>query len=251
DLTTAAILIRDGSGYTAVHGSDFVVTNDFWSQWLDFEYGPGGSMYVIDWYDKNQCHSPNPDVHDKTLGRIFKISHNEDEFIKIDLSEKSDLELVEYQLHPNEWYVRQARVLLQERGGNQKVYGALQEILYENPDISRKLRALWALHVTNGLSEEDLFDLLDHEDEYIRSWVIQLMAEGKSFSEKTLDKLKVMAKNDPSQLVRLYISSSLQRISPDDRWEILEGLISHYGDISDLNLPLINWYAFEPLIDVD
>ena len=42
---------------------------------LNFRYGPDGSVYVIDWYDKNQCHSSNPEVHQKTLGRIFKISH--------------------------------------------------------------------------------------------------------------------------------------------------------------------------------
>jgi len=33
-----------------------------------------GSVYMIDWYDKNQCHSPNPAVHDRTTGRIFKVS---------------------------------------------------------------------------------------------------------------------------------------------------------------------------------
>lgn len=249
--TNMDIIIRDGSGYTAVHGSDFAITNDFWSQWLDFQYGPSGSMYVIDWYDKNQCHSPNPDVHDKTLGRIFTISHKDDEFVKIDLSKKSDLELVEYQLHPNEWYVRQSRVLLQERGGSPKIHAALQEILDENPDETRKLRALWALHVTDGLTKEILTALLHHENEYIRSWAVQLLTEDKDLSNDNLDQLASMAKNESSQLVRLYISSSLQRISPDARWEIVEGLISHYGDINDLNLPLMNWYAFESLIDVD
>jgi len=249
--TNMDIIVRDGSGYTAVHGKDFVVTNDFWSQWLDFQYGPGGSMYVIDWYDKNQCHSPNPDVHDKTLGRIFTISHKDDEFIKIDLSKKSDLELVEYQLHPNEWYVRQSRVLLQERGGSPKIHAALQEILDENPDETRKLRALWALHVTDGLTKEILTALLDHENEYVRSWTVQLLTEDKDLSRDNLDQLASMAKNESSQLVRLYISSSLQRIAPEERWETVKGLISHYGDINDLNLPLMNWYAFEPLIDLD
>ena len=249
--TNVDVLVRDGSGYTAMHGKDFVVTNDSWSQWLDFQYGPGGSMYAIDWYDKNQCHSPNPDVHDKTLGRIFKISHKDDEFIQIDLSQKTDLELVEYQLHPNEWYVRQSRVLLQERGGSPEVHAALQEILDENPDVTRKLRAMWALHVTDGLTDDELVQLWDHEDEYIRSWAIQLATEAGTLSDDALEKLKTMAAEDPSQLVRLYISSAIQRLNPADRWEITGGLISHFGDINDLNLPLMNWFAFEPLIDVD
>ncbi len=54
----------------------------------------------------------------------------------------------------NEWYVRQARTLLQERGGNPKVHEALKKILYDNPDVTRKLRALWTLHATNGLMEK-------------------------------------------------------------------------------------------------
>ena len=48
---------------------------------INFRYGPDGSVFVIDWYDKNQCHSNNPDLHDKTLGRIFKISHERDKWI--------------------------------------------------------------------------------------------------------------------------------------------------------------------------
>lgn len=249
--TNVDVLVRDGSGYTAMHGKDFIITNDSWSQWLDFQYGPGGSMYAIDWYDKNQCHSPNPDVHDKTLGRIFKISHKEDQFVQIDLSNASDLELVEYQLHPNEWYVRQSRVLLQERGGSDEIHAALHQILDENPDVTRKLRALWALYVTDGLSGGELVQLWDHEDEYIRSWAIQLASEKRSFSDAAKNRLASLAVDDPSALVRLYVSSAIQRMNPADRWNIVEGLISHYGDINDLNLPLMNWFAFEPLIDLD
>src|SRR5690606_18159411 len=64
-------------------------------------------------------------------------------------------------------------------------------------------------------------------------------------------KLVSLAADDPSALVRLYVSSAIQRIDPDNRWDITAGLISHYGDINDLNLPLMNWFAFEPLVDVD
>lgn len=245
------ILKRDGSGYTASHGPDFINTHDSWSQWLDFEVGPGGSMYAIDWYDKNQCHSSNPDVHDKSLGRIFHISYTGDEHIMIDLSEKSDLELVQYQLHPNEWYVRQSRTLLQQRGGSSETHAALLDILNNHEDATRRLRALWTLHVTKGLTKEDLLGLMDHENEYIRSWAIQLMGEDRSFSDATLDKLAQMAMDESNAMVRLYISSVAQRIDPEQRWDIIAGLSSHYADVNDHNLPLMNWYAFEPLIDLD
>ncbi len=245
------IIEREGSGYNARHGKDFLMTNDSWSQWLDYRYGPGGAVFAIDWYDKNQCHSPNPDVHDKTLGRIYKVSHEQDEFIRIDLSEKSSLELVDYQLHTNDWYVRHARRILHERGPDEQVHQALKEILHDNPDITRKLRALWALHVTEGVTDDDLIDLLNHDNENIRGWAVQLLAEDEEVSGRGLQKFAQMAGDDSSALVRLYLSSALQRIEPARRWDILEGLYTHTEDAGDHNLPLMLWYGAEPLVEID
>ena len=56
-----------------------------------------------------------------------------------------------------------------------------------------------------------------------------------------------MAKSDPSPVVRLYLASALQEIRLDERWEILAGLASHAEDAGDHNLPLMYWYAAEPL----
>jgi putative membrane-bound dehydrogenase-like protein len=243
------MLTRKGSGYVASHEDDFLLTNDSWSQWLNLRYDPSGSVFAIDWYDKNQCHSPNPDVHQKTMGRIFKISHEKDQWVKVDLSKASDIELVNYQLNRNDWYVRQARLELQKRGGNKKVHKALKNILTTNPDITRKLRALWALHVTKGLTEKDLFALLAHESEYLRSWAIQLLAENNNVSDAGIKLLAGMAKSDQSSLVRLYLTSALQRIKPEQRWSILEGLYQHDEDKNDQNLPLMVWYAAEPAIE--
>ncbi|WP_064197433.1 MULTISPECIES: PVC-type heme-binding CxxCH protein [Emticicia] len=244
-------LTREGSGYVGKHKKDFMAMNDSWSQWLNFKYDPSGSVYAIDWYDKNQCHSPNPDVHDKTMGRIFKISYETDKWTQVDLRKATDLELVNYQLHANEWYVRQARTILQERGGNKQVHDALKVILNTNPDVTRKLRALWTLHVTNGLSEQELITLLANQSEYLRSWAIQLLAENKSLSEEALTQMAKMAKSDNSALVRLYLASAMQRTEPSKRWSVVEALVQKEEDANDHNLPLMVWYAAEPLADVD
>ncbi|GAA4397466.1 hypothetical protein GCM10023187_06960 [Nibrella viscosa] len=242
---------RSGSGYLVTHKPDFLAMNDSWSQWLNMKYDPSGSVWAIDWYDKNQCHSANPDVHDKTLGRIFKITHENDKWVQADLSKASDMELVNYQLHTNEWYVRQARTLLQERGPNKKVHKALKEILAKNPDVTRKLRALWTLHVTKGITEKELTDLLTHENEYVRSWAIQLLAEDKAVTPETLKRLAALAQTDKSALVRLYLSSAMLRLEPAQRWEVLEALAQRAEDKDDHNQPLMVWYAVEPLAAVD
>jgi len=240
-----------GSGYVASHGKDFLLTNDSWSQWLNFRYDPSGSVFAIDWYDKNQCHSNNPDVHQKTMGRIFKISHETDKWVQVDLAKASDMDLVNYQLHKNEWYVRNARLILQERGPNKKVHKALKNILNNNPDVTRKLRALWALHVTKGLKEKEFLKLLDHENEYIRSWAIQLLAEDKNLSDVALKRFADLAKTDNSALVRLYLASAIQRTTPEKRWEIVDALMQRVEDKDDHNLPLMLWYAFEPTVPTD
>lgn len=242
------LLKRNGSGYVASHDEDFLLTNDSWSQWLNFRYGPSGSVFAIDWYDKNQCHSPNPDVHQKTMGRIFKISHEKDQWVQVNLSKASNEELVNYQLHKNEWYVRTTRLILHERGPNKKVHAALKEILDSNPDVTRQLRVLWALHVTQGLEEEELIKLLAHKNEYLRSWAIQLLAEDKDVSDTALARFAELAKTDDSALVRLYLASALQRIPPEKRWKPIEALLQRTEDKDDHNLPLMLWYAFEPTV---
>jgi putative membrane-bound dehydrogenase-like protein len=240
-----------GSGYIASHEKDFLVMNDSWSQWLNFKYDASGSVWAIDWYDKNQCHSPNPDVHDKSLGRIFKITHENDHWKQEDLTKASDLELVDYQTHPNEWYVRQARTLLQERGGNETLFKALRKLLNDKPETGNKLNALWTLHAIGGLTENDLIQLMDHGNEHIRSWAVQLAAEDKNVEPKTLKKMEDLATNDPSPVVRLYLSSALQRLPAPQRWKSMEALTQKSEDVDDHNLPLMYWYAAEPLAALD
>ena len=244
-------LTRAGSGYAAAHGPDFLLTNDSWSQWLNFRYGPDGSVHAIDWYDKNQCHSSNPEVHDKTLGRIFKIRHQSDRWVKVDLRKESSDALVDLQLHRNDWYVRHARRLLQERGADAAVHTKLRRMLAEQKDVTRKLRALWALHVTGGLSARDALGLLDHDSEYVRSWAVQLLFENAPASAEAVEALGRLARQDPSPLVRLYVASALQRVPVNQRWEAVEALLARSEDAGDHTLPLMVWYAAEPLAEFD
>jgi putative membrane-bound dehydrogenase-like protein len=249
--TNADRLERKGSGYTASHGQDFLKANDAWSQMINFRYGPDGSVHVIDWYDKNQCHSSNPDVHSKTLGRIFKIRHDGDRWAPVDLKKLTSEALVDLQLHRNDWYVRHARRILQERGPDPKVHARLKTMLRASPDVTRKLRAMWALHATAGLREPDLLELLGHDSEYVRSWAVALLAEDKQPSEEALRGFARLAREDPSPLVRLYLASALQRVPAAKRWDVVAALVAHGEDAGDHNQPLMVWYAAEPLAELD
>ncbi len=247
-------LERSGSGYIGRHGPDFLFANDPWSLVLNLQYGPDGSVFMIDFYEKNLCHTSKPDFYDRSNGRIYKISYQTPTPAKVDLQRLTDAELVALQLHTNDWFVRHARRILQERmtSANEQsrsaVRVALKSILDENHDVSRKLRALWALHGTGSFTEELGLSLLKDENEFVRSWAIQFLAETKRPSPAVLEEFARLAHSDPSPVVRLYLAAALQRTPTLQRESILDGLLAHREDGSDQNLPLMYWYALEPVV---
>jgi hypothetical protein len=241
------VLERKGSGYVAHHAPDFLSSGDRMVMALLIQYGPDGSIYVSDWYDRGECHTRNPH---ETTGRIYKVVYKNTPVVKPDLARLSDAELVALQLHKNDWFVTHARRLLQERAavqGSAAVQDGLQRILKDSPDVTRKLRALWALHATGGLDEDTILRQLDSPEEYLRAWAIQLEAEPGRVRPAARAKFVEMARSDPSPVVRLYLASACQRLPLDARWSIVERLAGHAEDVGDPNLPLMIWYAAEPM----
>lgn len=243
---------RTGSGYVGKHSPDFANFNDRWSQIMNLKYDQDGSVYMIDWYDKQQCHVNQPEAHDRNNGRIFKVVYNDQKQSKVDLAKATDSELVKYQTHANEWYARTAKRILQERSAKgtltKNVSAELLKILADNKETNIKLRALWTLHAIGKLDSNTAEALLSKGDDFTKGWVIQLLSENEQVSEKVLKLFKEMAVKDSSPMVRLYLASALQRIPSAQRADILEGLLAHAEDAKDHNLPLMYWYATEPVV---
>lgn len=242
---------RRGSGFVGRHGPDFVNFEDSWSQVLNMQYDQDGSVYIIDWYDENQCHHGNEAGHDRSNGRIFKLVYDGAQRTEIDLQRRSSGDLVRLLTHKNQFYVRHARRILQERGPDPRVHQALDH-LYEHAESDvHQLHALWALHVTGGLTESRAFRTLGSSHEYVRAWAIQLLSERNGPSDAALEQFARLAEEDPSPVVRLYLASALQRTPPQKRWTILTSLLQHGGDADDHNLPLMYWYAAEASVAAD
>ncbi len=238
-----------GSGYVGRHGPDFLLANDRASQILNLRYGPDGGVYIIDWYDKQQCHTMNPAQHDRSNGRIFKVTYGAAKPAQADLNKMENGALAELALHKNDWYVRHARKVLQERKADVQV--RLDEIAAKNPDSTRVLRAMWGLQATGQFTEARALRALKHADAYVRGWAVQLSCEDRAPSDALRAQFLELAKADPSPVVRLYLASAAQRIAPEKRRELLEALLEHGEDADDQNLPLMYWYAVEPLIGAD
>ncbi|MEC8974003.1 MAG: PVC-type heme-binding CxxCH protein, partial [Verrucomicrobiota bacterium] len=181
------ILKPSGSGYTASHGPDFVGFNDRWSQVINLRYDLDGSVYLIDWYDKNQCHRNDPDSHDRSNGRVYKIVYENEERTPVNLAKLAPDALAKLQAHTNEWQARHARRALQERLGklrrqwspvssdtteNTAAWQQARDSVFAEADAilktqlanasttAKRLRAVWCLHVIDGLAKRDLLALL-------------------------------------------------------------------------------------------
>jgi hypothetical protein len=230
--------------------------NDKWSRLINMKYGPDGGVYVIDWYDEQACHLNQPEKFDRTNGRVYKIGYGATKpQAKVDLEKLSSPELVKLQLHENDYFVRHARRLLQERQGEGGgIQGRLNDLIFRKDlTAAKRLRALWASHVIQGTDEPLVMEVLKDPDPYVRGWAIQLACEYGTVHgwDAVLAEFAKLAANDPSPVVRLYLASALQRLEPAKRWDILKGLVSHAEDAEDHNLPCMYWYALEPLVAVD
>ena len=248
------ILERRGSGYVGRHGRDFLLAEDRWFRGISVLTGPDGGVFVSDWSEDGECHD-NDGVHRKS-GRIYKVVYGTPARpTALGVDTLDDLALVRLQLHRNDWYVRQARRVLQERAAEGRkmtgVHEALREIFTRNPDVTRKLRALWAAYVTGGLADGDLVRILGHAEEHVRSWAVRLIVDDGSVPDDARRKFAAMAKEDGSPRVRLSLASAMQKLSLDQRWPIAEGLAGHADDAEDPNLPLMIWYGIEPLVKRD
>ena len=255
-----------GSGYVASfgphdrspegddRGSGFLNSDDKWYRGLRLCAGPDGGVFVCDWYDRLPCHQIPP--NDKTNGRIYKITHGEVQTsAAVDVAGMTDEELVELQLHKNDWWVRMARRVLQERAAaGRDLAGArdkLEKMAVSHEDPTRRLRAVWALHVSGGVDDALSLRLLEDENEYVRSWAVQCALDDQECGDSVHSKLAELASHDPSPVVRLYLASACQRMLAEQAWLVVERLVAHPEDAEDHNLPLMVWYAVERLVESD
>ena len=245
-------LHRKGSGYTAKHRRDLLISKDPWFMGVNFRTGPDGSVFVTDWSDTGECHSTRNTR--KHTGRIFRIRYGQPKPWNGNLAKLDNLSLAQLHLHQNEWFTRHARRLIQERAANGddllQANKKLREIFHSDLETPIKLRSFWTLYLSGDLEESFLVKQLNHPQENIRAWAIKLLCENPP-SGKALRKFEQLAKKDRSLLVRLHLASALQRISPENRWTLAENLIKNAEDVDDPNLPLMYWYGIEPLINTN
>ncbi len=249
------ILERKGSGYVAHHGKDFMFANDPWFRGIAIKYGPDGGVFVTDWTDTGECH--NYEKVDRTNGRIFKITYGTPKPWKGDLAKLSDEELVKLQTHKNDWFVRHARRLLQERAAVGKLAKDTTALLLteinEGLDQRIKLRAMWTAHVIGRLWDKDIIEGLriNTKEEKLIAWWFRLWREDGNSNESLQHEIAYFAQTTNSEPMRLALASCIRRLPTELAWKVLTGLSGHEKSAGDENLSLMIWYGIEPLVPAD
>lgn len=252
-------LRRAGATYVGEHRPDFMESSDLWFRGIEIAQAPDGSVFILDWSDIGECHE-NDGVH-RTSGRIYRVASKGSTGLTAesvstpDLETLNDEQLTSLVASPNEWVARQARQLLHQHAaaGNDmtEAHRRLATIEANASDTHSRLRALWALHITDGLNEEELIRRLEHQDEHVRTWAIQLLVDDDNLSKKGVAALTELAQVESSGLVQTYLASAMQRMAHSDRWAIATALASNAVYAYDRVLPLMVWYGVEPAVPAD
>lgn len=287
-------LVREGSGYVGRHGRDILLARDPFFRGIDLSYGPDGTVLALDWSDTGECHE-RTGVH-RTSGRIFRIARaggpaaaRRDAAVPDDLAAATGTRLAALATHPNEWFPRQARLILADRAGRgpptptaaagpaadavatadlDEAKAALRRHVMADDHVVA-CRALLSLHACGGCDEECLRRMLVHPDEHLRAWGVRLLADSWPLDgvlgpmplpaaeqarvaaayDAVAGAFRGLATHDPSGLVRLALASTLQRLPIDRRADLAAALLARAEDADDHNLPLLVWYGLIPVVE--
>lgn len=149
------------------HLPDFLSSRDKFFRPVNMEFGPDGSLYIADWYNKIISHNEVPTSHperDKTRGRIWRIRHKSQQPKTItDYYTLPANQLAEHIQSPSLWARRAALNQILERPATetQGLVPTLKAIAGDAAqNESVRIHALWALEGLGHYDPELMNNLL-------------------------------------------------------------------------------------------
>jgi putative heme-binding domain-containing protein len=237
---------RDGSTFKTKDLSRPVATEDTWFRPVDIKTGPDGAVYVADWYDGQVNHYRNHEGRiDPEIGRIYRLKSPAAKPLgSFDLSRKSSRELVEVLKHENKWYRETALRLLGDRRDTSLI-PTLKTELAKNEPGQFALECLWALNLCGGLDERAATGLLAHAEAGVRLWTVRLMADDGEVGAELATKIAQLARDAREVDVRAQLAASARRLPAEAALPIIFALLKHDEDLTDPQMPLLDWWAIE------
>ena len=198
---------------------EFLASKDAWFRPVNFYVGPDGALYVVDYYRKivehpewmsDEVNRSGALYHGTNKGRIYRIVPKNglpmDWLGKLNLSKKSDEELVKLLEHENAWWRRTAQRLLFER--KTTAVEALRRIALRSELAEARVPALWLLDGLGHTSEDVLAANLQHATPGVRQVALRI-AEVRLKEFPGLEKILVAMVDDADTGVRFQLLCSL------------------------------------------
>lgn len=161
-----------GSSYTFKKLPDFMTSTDPWFRPIAIHFGPDGSLYVVDWYNKIISHNEVPRSHpdrDKTRGRIWRVRHKDQRPPQVpDMTKVPTGDLLLYLETTHQWAQRTAWQQLVLRKAVDEVPNLRTLSTDENKSTDTRCHALWTWEELGGADEATLTTLLKDPDRDLR-----------------------------------------------------------------------------------
>ncbi len=230
--------IKDnGASFVAsriVEKKEFLASKDAWFRPVNFYVGPDGALYVVDYYRQIVEHpewmsdevNKSGELYNGTdKGRIYRIVPKNglpmDWLGKLNLSKKTDEQLVALLENKNAWWRKTAQRLLFQR--KTKTIEPIRQIALSANLPEARVHALWLLDGLKALDKEVLIKNLEHNVAGVRENAIKLtenyILNNPSEEIKLYEPLLALA-NDASEKVRyqlLCTSSVLKNTQKADK----------------------------------
>jgi putative heme-binding domain-containing protein len=265
-----------GTGYVGKHEKDLFLSDDVWFRGMEMSAGPDGNVIVLDWADLGECHE-HSGVH-RSSGRIFQIRYEAgtpddvaDRLTKLNEPGINVEQTIAFQLGGDRWFSHQSRLQVAEAVASGADASELNAALvkwfqdYDSTDPQQRLRMLWTLNVSAGLTRKTLLEGVADPSPHVRSWCFRLMAQhwpiddvfgptsaSVAAEEKVRDEYRAYSSDILSHAeadvasVRLTLASILQRLPlglRGDLADFLTELDSGIEDADDHNQGLMIWYG--------
>lgn len=202
----------DGS-IEAEHLSDLLSSEDDWFRPVNIEFGPDGSLYIADWYNKvishNEVSRSHPD-RDKKHGRIWRIRHKSQKprhipnFYKVPSSE-----LANHLKSPSLWAKRAAWNQIDERQVKALVPQLIKMAEDSQLDETTRIHALWSLESLKHYNKQLMTTLMSTQFAELRREAVRAMANMPLSKEELETHLKSL-KNEKNVLVRSQLLRTIE-----------------------------------------
>lgn len=246
----------------AHHGPNLLRMPDPGFRCVDLKAGPDGNIYLCDWSAVGECHTTD----DEGTGRIYRISFEALSKLgagKVDPADIASLsaeELFALQSHSNDWFVRRARLRLQELAAKNQVPPVLAARAWSQAadrgrSPTERLRSLWVWHALTRREGSDklteLPSLLDDPNVDVRRWACRLAVERDTASSQLVTALTAAAERNAEPDFRLELLSLAQRLPSAARRDLLSQLVPRLTDDQPRDLQRLAWIALESELTTD